>query len=300
MKVLITGATGLVGSEIVKQCEEEGVEVHYLTRNKSKITTDKKHKGFYWNPNNGEIDETCLSGVDKIINLAGASIAQRWTQKNKRKILNSRIDSLQTLFNLLEKKDHQITQLISASAIGVYPSSLQKLYDEDSQEIADNFLGEVVSKWEKQANKFSDLGIDVTKIRIGIVLSEKGGALPKLTKPIKNYIGSPLGSGKQWQSWIHIEDLAGIFLHTLQNDLEGTYNAVAANPVSNEKMTKIIAEKLERPLFLPNVPSFILKILLGKMSKIVLDSQLVSNKKIETTGFMFRFTHVNLALENLL
>lgn len=300
MKVLITGATGLVGSEIVKQCDEEGIEVHYLSRSKSKINADKNYKGFYWNPAEKEIDENCLNGVDKIINLAGASIAQRWTSSNKKKILNSRIQSLSTLYTLLAEKKHQVTQLVSASAIGIYPNSLQKLYDEENLDVADNFLGEVVSKWEAEADKFKNLGVDVAKIRIGVVLSEKGGALPKLTKPIKNYVGTALGSGKQWQSWIHVEDLAGIFIHALKKELEGTYNGVAANPVSNKKITKTIAEKIERPLILPNVPSFMLQLILGEMATIVLDSQLVSNDKIESTGYHFRFTHINLALENLL
>ena len=299
MKVLITGATGLVGTEIAKQCREEGISVHYLTTSKDKIEHKNNYKGFYWNPKKGEIDKNCLKGVSKIINLAGSSIAKRWTKENKKVILESRIQSLQTLHKLLSENNHTIDQLVSASAIGVYPSSLQRLYDEESSEAANNFLGEVVTKWENEADKFSDLGIEVAKIRIGIVLSEQGGALPKISKPVKYYVGAPLGSGKQWQSWIHLEDLAGIFMHAIQKNLEGVYNAVAPNPVSNKKLTRCIASKMEKPLILPKVPGFILKVLLGDMAAIVLHSQLVSNKKIEASGYRYKFTHIDLALENL-
>ncbi|MDR6300525.1 TIGR01777 family oxidoreductase [Mesonia maritima] len=299
MKVLITGATGLVGTEIAKQCQEEGISVHYLTTSKDKIEHKNNYKGFYWNPKKGEVDKNCLKGVSKIINLAGSSIAKRWTKENKKVILESRIQSLQTLHKLLSENNHTIDQLVSASAIGVYPSSLQRLYDEESPEIANNFLGEVVTKWENEADKFSDLGIEVAKIRIGIVLSEQGGALPKISKPVKYYVGAPLGSGKQWQSWIHLEDLAGIFMHAIQKNLEGVYNAVAPNPVSNKKLTSCIASKMEKPLILPKVPGFILKVLLGDMAAIVLDSQMVSNKKIEASGYRYKFTHIDLALENL-
>lgn len=300
MKVLITGATGMIGSRIVELCQKENIDVNYLTTSKKKIKNQSNYHGFYWNPNEGEIDEACIEGVDKIINLVGASVAKRWTHKQRKIILDSRLETAALLYKLLEKKEHQVTQLVSASAIGIYPDSLTQLYTEDSPEVADNFLGSVVVKWERAADRFWNLGIEVAKIRIGLVLSGKGGALAKMKTPIKNYVGSPLGSGKQWQSWIHLNDVARIFMYAINKNLDGAFNAVASNPVTNKKLTIAIAKQLKRPLFLPRVPGFILKLILGEMATMVLSSQLVSNKKIESSGFMYEHTHVNEALKDLI
>lgn len=300
MRVLITGATGLVGTAIIKLCEEENIKVNYLTRSKDKIETSENYRGFLWNPAKKEIDEKCLEDVDKIINLAGASVSKRWTSSYKKTILNSRLDSVNTLYQLLSKKEHEVGQIVSASAIGIYPDSLQKLYHEDEPEIADNFLGEVVDKWEKAVDQFAQLGLEVAKIRIGVVLSDKGGALEKIKEPIENYVGAPLGRGKQWQSWIHIKDIAGIFVHAIKNNWDGVFNGVAPNPVTNKELTKAIATKLNKPLVLPKVPPFALKMLLGEMAVIVLSSQLVSNTKVDSTSYMYQFTHLNPALDDLL
>lgn len=300
MRVLITGATGMVGTEITKLCHEENIDVNYLTRSKSKLEDKDNFRGFLWDPAQHEIDKNCLKGVDKIINLAGASISERWTSSYKETILSSRLDSVNTLFQLLSNEEHEVNQIVSASAIGVYPDSLQKLHHEDESEIADNFLGEVVSKWEDAVDQFADLGLEVAKIRIGVVLSKKGGALEKMKEPIENYIGAPLGRGKQWQSWIHLKDIAGIFVHAIKNNWDGIFNGVAPNPVTNEELTNCIAKKIGKPITLPKVPSFALKLLLGEMAIIVLSSQLVSNAKVDSTSFMYHYTHLKPALEDLL
>lgn len=300
MKLLITGATGLIGTEILELCKQNSYEVHYLTTNKEKIENKPGIQGFYWNPEIGEIDEDCLEGVDKIIHLAGASVAQRWTEKNRKEIIASRIKSTDLLRKLLEKKESQVTQIISASAIGIYPHSISKLYDEDTTEYAEDFLGQVVQEWESEVEKIKELGIGVSIIRIGLVLSDKGGFLSEVKKPIQYFVGSSLGSGNQWQSWIHIEDLARIFLFVTEKELIGVFNGVAPNPIKQKNMIKSIAYFLKKPIILPPVPGFVLKLALGEMSEMVLSSQLVVSKRWEKEGFIFRFTQLDGALENLL
>jgi len=300
MKVLITGATGLVGQAIVKVLHQKGIPVNYLTTSKEKITSTENFQGFYWNPSKEEIDLDCFDNVQAVINLAGTNIAKRWTPDHRRKVLSSRINSLRTLKKGLEKsKNKEVECLVSASAIGIYPNSISEYYDENETKVDDGFLGEVVQKWEAEADTFEKLNIDVAKIRIGLVLSKDGGALPKMAMPIKNFVGAPLGSGEQWQSWINIDDLAQMFVFAVENNLKGVYNGVASNPVTNTKMTKELAKILERPLWLPNVPAFLLKTFLGKMSTLVLASQRVSSKKIEEEGFSFQYVNICQALKSL-
>ncbi len=300
MRILITGATGLVGKELVSQCHEKGYDVNFLTTSKDKIVSKQNLKGFYWNPTNREIDIRCFDGISAIINLAGASISKRWTASYKKQILNSRINSLETLYGAIEKlPNHSITSIVTASAIGIYPDSLSNYYEEDEQAVDDSFLGRVVLAWEEEADKFKELGILVSKVRIGLVLSNKGGALPQMAKPIKYYIGAAFGSGEQWQSWIHLSDLARIFLFVLDNELEGVYNGVSPNPVTNNRLVKKVADVLNRPLFLPNIPEVLMKVILGEMSYLLFASQRVSSKKIEGEGFIFEYQNVCSALEEI-
>lgn len=299
-KVLITGATGLVGSELVKQFHQDGIAVNYLTTSKEKIENTDKYKGFYWNPKKDEIDVQAFDGVTAVINLAGASIAKRWTTKYKKAILESRVESMNLLYETLQKIDHNIIHFISASGVSIYPNSKTKLYSEEDESVDDTFLAEVVVAWEAAAAQFKNLGMEVSKVRTGMVLAKEEGALTQMIKPIKLGVGAPLGSGEQWQSWIHIEDIAGIYLFLLKNQLEGKYNAVAPNPVQNKKMTKLIASKLDSPLWLPNIPAFAMKLLLGEMSILVLEGQLVSSHKIEQLGYQFKFYNLENALQDLL
>ncbi|MDR5589646.1 TIGR01777 family oxidoreductase [Christiangramia sp. SM2212] len=299
MRVLITGATGLIGSKLSSLCREEGIKVNYLTTSKSKIENKEDYQGFFWDPKNDVIEAGCIKDVHTIVHLAGAGIAEPWTESYKNTIIKSRTRTAALLHKTLKENSNQVENFISASAIGVYPSSLEKLYFEDESEVADNFVGEVVRKWEAAADEFESLGLDVAKIRVGLVLAENGGMLEKIKKPISLNMGAALGSGKQWQSWIHIEDLAGIFLYAIKNHLTGIYNAVAPNPVTNKVLTKDLAKQMGKSVWLPNVPSFALKALLGEMSQIVLSSQLVSNKKIESAGYNFKYTNLSRALGDL-
>lgn len=301
MKVLITGVTGLIGKEIVKRCHEQDISVNYLTTSKDKIEIQDNYKGFYWDPNKNTIDSDCFEDVDAIINLAGASIAKRWTKNYKKAIIESRVKSLQCLKNGLSKiKNHHIKQIVSASAIGFYPDSLTKYYDESCLKQSSTFLGEVVSAWESAVDEFSELGLLVSKVRIGLVLDANEGALPQMAKPIIYGMGSAFGSGEQWQSWIHVYDLSRIFVYTIQNELEGIYNGVAPNPITNMELTKSIAKTLHKPVFLPNIPKFLMKLVLGEMYILLFESQRVSSKKIEDAGFDFTYSNVHPALEAIL
>lgn len=299
-KVLITGATGLIGSELVKLCLAQGYSIHYLTTSKDKIKQETNYHGFYWNPENGIIDTLAFEGVTAIVHLAGVPISHRWTEKYKKKIIDSRVKSAELIFDTLKDSDHNIGYFITASGISIYPDSQTKLYTEEDTMVADTFLGEVVLAWETVARKFKELGMDVAKVRTGMVLAREEGALPKLAQPIKLGVGSPLGSGEQWQSWIHLDDIAGIYCFLLKNKLEGIYNAVATNPVQNKRLVELIAQQLQKPLWMPNVPGFALKMVLGEMASLVLEGQLVSSNKIKELGYTFKFYNAESALADLL
>ncbi len=300
MKVLIAGATGLIGKEIIVQCHESGIPVHFLSTRKNQLDSIEGAKGFYWNPTSGEIDLAAFDGVTAIVNLAGATVSKKWTKAYKEIILQSRLQTAQVIRDSLAKMDHSVSHYISASGISFYPSSKTKLYDESYDTAGESFLAQVVVEWEKAAYDFSKLNIPVSIVRTGIVLSSEGGALEKIVKPIKMGMGAALGSGDQWQSWIHISDIAGIYLHLLKSRQEGVFNGVCGGPVTNKKMTKVIASHLKKPLWLPNVPSFVLKLMLGEMASLVLESQLVSASKIEESGYRFEYVNLEKAIENLL
>ena len=299
MKVLITGATGLIGNELVSLLLQNGVSIHYLTTSPKKIENELNYKGFYWNPEQGIIDENCLMGVDAIVHLAGATISKRWTKSYKQEIIESRLLSSALLFKVLKNHPNQVKQIVCASGTAIYPNNDKVIYDENSQEIDNSFLGNVVYKWEESADKFKSLGLKVCKLRTGIVLSNKGGALIEMAKPIKMGIGSPFGTGKQIQSWIHIHDIAALYFFAISNDLEGVYNAVAPNPVSNEKLTMTIATVLKKPLFMPNIPKFMMTLLLGEMHELLFENRNLSAQKIIDKGFIFKYKTIEKAIENI-
>lgn len=300
MKILITGATGLVGSKIVADCLERNIAVNYLTTDRAKINSSKYYQGYFWDPSRNKIDLSCFDGISAIINLAGSTISKRWTDSYKKIIRKSRIDSLNTLHEALNKIDKtNIHSLTSASAIGIYPSSLSELHEEENNRIDSGFLGSVVQEWEEAADQFHNLGLRIAKIRIGLVLSTEGGALPKIADPIRYYMGAPFGTGEQWQSWIHINDLASLFLFVVERNLQGVFNGVSPNPITNNKLVKEIASTLDKTLILPNIPSFVLKVILGEMSQLLLASHRVSANKIEDKGFHFLYPNINIALNDL-
>jgi uncharacterized protein (TIGR01777 family) len=299
MKILITGATGLIGSELVKLLLSKNHSVHYLTTSNDKINEEPNYKGFYWNPQEGKIDERCIDGVDAVVHLAGANIAQRWTNKYKQEIIESRTLSSELLFNLIKKTPNQVRQLISASGTAIYPESISQVYDETTTESEDSFLSNVVKKWEESVDTFQVLGIKVCKLRTGIVLSNKGGALPEMVKPINLGFGGAMGTGKQIQSWIHITDLVAMYYFAIEKQLEGIFNAVSPHPVSNQELTKVIAKTLKKPLWLPNIPEFVMNLILGEMSYLLFSSKNLSSIKITNSGFQFQFPKIDKAINDL-
>lgn len=300
MTILITGATGLVGQELVNLLLQNGYIIHYLTTSKSKLVSQNNYKGFYWNPKKAEIDINSLTDVEVIVHLAGASVAKKWTKVYKEEIIESRVLSTRLLYQTLQKNAHQVKQIISASAVGIYPDSLTNIYHETDLDIDVSFLGNVVKQWENEVSQFEKLEIIVSKIRIGIVLAKNGGALQEMVKPIQYGVGAAFGSGEQYQSWIHIHDLVAVFYHVIENKLPGIYNGVSPYPVSNAELTKAIAKTLEKPLFLPNIPRFVMKLILGEMHQILFSSQHVSCRKLLDENFQFKFASLDKALNDLL
>lgn len=296
--ILITGATGLVGSKLTELLLQKGYRVSHLGRTKR----NGPIPSFEWNINTEQMDIQALKGIDAIIHLAGAGIAdKRWTEGRKREILESRTRSSALLFKSLASQTHQVMAVISASAIGYYGFGLgEEVFTEESKSGKD-YLAQVTQKWEAEVDKISSLPIRVVKLRIGIVLSERGGALVEMARPIRWGVGSALGSGRQYLSWIHLDDLCQLFINAIENEeISGAYNAVSGNWVTNEKMTKAIAHALKRPLLLPNIPPFILKIILGEMAMIVLNGSRVSSDKIKKTGFTYSHPNLEESLSSLL
>lgn len=296
-KILITGGSGLVGTHLSKLLTDSGHKVTHLSRS---VIGSEPYQTYQWDVAAGKLDPKALQDVDHIVHLAGAGVAdKRWTDARKKLVLDSRVDSLKLLLKTIKEQNIQLSSFISASAIGYYGMDTgdRLLTEEDAP--GNDFLAEVVKAWEAGADAFSEL-TKVAKVRIGVVLSDKGGALPTMARPVKYFAGAPLGSGRQYMSWIHITDLCGIFQYILENQISGSYNAVAPNPVTNKVLTKQIAKTLRKPLILPNVPSFVMKLVFGEMSQIILGGNRVSEKAISEMGYQFKFTHVENALNDLL
>lgn len=299
MKILITGATGLIGSELVSLFLKNDHQVNYLTISKAEIGK-RPGNGFYWNPAEGKIDENCIQGVDAIIHLAGASISKRWTNSYKQELIESRVLSSNSLYSLLKKTPHQVKQFVSASAIAIYPDSDTALYTEESKEIENSFLSHVVVRWEESVDQFKLLGIKVAKIRTSVVFSEKGGALLEMIKPIKMGLGSGFGSGKQLQPWIHIDDIVGLYYFAITNQIEGILNGAAPETVNNQELTKKLAQRLHKPLWLPNIPQFVMKLILGEMHILLFNNKNIVPKRVVELGYKFQFPTIDEALEDII
>lgn len=297
-KVLITGGTGLVGKRLTQMLHLAGYTVTYLSRKRQK---GNKIKTYNWDIDSGNIDVESIRNADYIINLAGAGIADKnWTDARKKLIINSRTKSTSLLVDTLSKEKHSVKALISASAVGYYSNRGDELVTEDSAP-ANDFLGKCCVLWENEVDKAEKLNIRTVKLRIGVVLSERGGALPKMAAPVKYFVGSALGSGKQWVSWIHLDDLCNMFIWAIENEeIKGTFNAVAPNPVTNLNLTKAIGNALHRTIWAPNVPSFILKIIFGEMSAVVLGSTKASASKVLNAGFKFKYSQIQPTIIDLL
>jgi uncharacterized protein (TIGR01777 family) len=295
--ILLTGGSGLLGKQLTDLLLNKGYTVSLLSR---KPGNNPKVKTFIWDVKKGIIDEHSVDGVDMIIHLAGAGIAEkRWTDQRKKELINSRTQSIALVYDLLKRKKHQVKKIISASGSGYYPNSADELMTEDSPP-APNFIGQCCVEWEQVVDEGAVLGLAILKFRTGVVLTKDGGALPQLTLPVKFGIGSPIGSGRQWIPWIHHEDVADMYLFGIEHaNLTGVYNMVAPNPVTNAQLTKVVAKQLKRPLWAPNVPAFLIKLLFGEMAVLVLGSTKVSPLKIEQAGFVFKYPEVEGALKEI-
>ncbi len=294
--VVITGANGSVAKVLAKKLENE-YTVRFLTR------TKKHENEFEWDITNGTIDDKAFENVSHIIHLAGANISEkRWTDERKEEIITSRVDSAKLILETLQKRNIKLKSFISASAVGIYGAiTSEKVFKEDDEK-GNDFLSEVVILWEKAADEFlkKNVAERVVKVRISIVLSEKEGALKKMAVPVKFGIGSPIGTGRQYIPWIHIDDLSSVFEFALKNEnITGAYNASAPQYTDNENLTKEIAEVLDKPLFMPNVPGFVMKLIFGELSVALLEGSRTSSEKLQNAGFKFKFPDLKLALEDL-
>ena len=301
MKIFMTGGTGFVGSYLTKMFTENGHEVTVLTRSARK--GGELSSGVFFlegDPKQTGVWQEKVAEHDAVINLAGTSIFTVWTAKNRQKILESRVQTTRSIVDALAKASAKDITLISASAVGYYGGRTDdKVLDEESPP-GDDFLTEVSLKWEAEAQKAEDLGARVVITRFGIVLGKDGGALSKMLPPFKKCLGSPLGSGKQWFSWIHEQDLAAIMLFLLDNKvITGPVNCTAPEPVTNKELTKTLSNVLGCPAFMPSVPGFVLKALLGEFGDVVLKGQRVVPKKLLQEGFKFQFPTLREALLDL-
>jgi uncharacterized protein (TIGR01777 family) len=301
MKIVVTGGTGFVGKYVSKRLSESGHEVSILTRSAAKakkiipwaslIEADPRISGEW---------QQFVADSDAVINLAGNSIFTIWTDSARRSILDSRI---LTTRNLVEAfaGSHQDRVLINASAVGYYGSRMDDEFMDESSPPGREFMSEVCVEWENEAKKASQSGVRVCLCRFGIVLGRGGGALSKMLPAFRYMLGSSIGGGRQWMSWIHLEDLYNIFSSILNDQkFSGPINCVAPNPVRNAEFAKILARTLGRPMFLPGVPAFLLHNLLGEFSRVVLMGQRVIPRNLTEIGFSFRFPTLQQALEDLL
>ncbi len=294
--ILITGGSGLVGKHLTKLLLQKGYTVSHLSRQENNIP---QVKTFLWDVAQSKIDENCISGVDIIIHLAGAGIAEeRWTDERKKEIIDSRTQSIRLIYGLLKQHPHQVKKVISASATGYYSDRGDELLTEESSPAGD-FLGKCCVDWERAVDEGEALGLAILKFRTGVVLTDEGGALKKLAMPVKFGFGAALGSGRQWIPWIHLQDTIYMYLFGIKKPLTGVYNMVAPNPVTNQKLTVTTAIRLHRPLWLPHVPAFALKLALGEMSAVVLGSTRVSAEKIEQAGFQFKYPQIKEAISEV-
>lgn len=298
MKIAIAGGTGFIGKHLSNALTAGGHHVYILSRNPAE--TEQKNLSHVLWQRNGARPETELPEIDVWINLAGKSLFGRWTEKTKTEIVNSRLRSVQESARIIEKLDAKPKVLIQASAVGIYGTSLDQTFTEDSAVSNRDFLSRTTTAWEKEAGQIEALGIRTVYMRFGMVLGKDGGALPKMTLPYQLFAGGRIGSGRQWMPWIHIDDALGLIQSAMDNQqLSGPINATAPNPVQMEAFGKTIAKVKKRPHWIP-VPEFAIKAVLGEMSLLVLKGQRVLPKKSLLNGYHFLYPELEDALKDLL
>jgi uncharacterized protein (TIGR01777 family) len=300
MKIFLTGGTGFIGRSLTRLLVQKGHSIFILTRHLEKRDLFQDDVAFVeGSPLKPGLWQEKLEACDAVFNLAGASIFQRWTKINKQKILDSRILTTRNIADALRQKKQGETHLLNASAIGYYGHHGDEILDENATQGSD-FLASVTTHWEAEAQKAEAFGVRVVCCRFGIVLGKEGGALSKWLPVFKFGLGSRLSSGQQWFSWIHEKDLVNSLLHILSNEsYEGPVNCTAPHPVQNKEMTKIIGAVLKRPMVLPPVPGFVLKMIFGEFAESLVKGQRVVPAKLEAQSFQFLFPEIQQALNDL-
>jgi uncharacterized protein (TIGR01777 family) len=300
MKILVTGATGVIGRSLCRALTADGHAVAAVSRSPVKPQGLSVAEVFPWDPQSGPLPQAALDGVDAVVNLAGEPLdARRWNDQQKRLIRDSRIVTTRNLVGGLSSVDRKPAVLVSGSAVGFYGDRGDEQLEETSP-AGHGFMSEVCEEWEREAGRAAELGIRVVQVRTGVVLSAQGGALQKMLAPFKLGLGGPLGSGKQWFPWIHVKDIVGIFRHAiLTSTLAGPVNGVAPEPVTNREFTRELARALHRPAFLP-VPEMALRVLMGEMSAVLFGSQRVVPKAALSSGYEFHYPLLASALADLL
>lgn len=291
--ILIAGGTGLVGSRLSVLLHEKGHAVRILTR------SPQNREQFAWNPATGAIDEAALRGADVVINLAGAGIAdKRWTTARKRLIVDSRVQSARTLRNAFLQTGIRPELYLSASAIGFYGDSGERLMTESDEPVGSNFLVDCCRQWESAAAEVAALGIRTAIFRIGVVLAKESGALAEFIKPLRFGLGGYFADGRAWYAWIHRDDVCRMFIYALENeDIKGVYNAVAPYPVRNKELVQGIAKAMKHHALILPAPALAMRLVLGEMSAVILNSNRISAEKALLAGFEFQYPELEKALE---
>ncbi|WP_413363635.1 TIGR01777 family oxidoreductase [Lysinibacillus sp. 3P01SB] len=296
MKVAITGGTGMVGSRLCEILKKRGDEIIVLTRGESKMKNGIPHIKWL----NGEKPESSLEGIEAFINLAGVSLNEgRWTTERKEAIYKSRMDSTDEVLRIIQHLKVKPDVLVNASAIGIYPASTTSVYTEQSKEQSTDFLGTTVTDWETKALEANDFGVRVCMTRFGVVLGRGSGALPLIALPYQLFVGGTVGSGEQWLSWVHVDDVCGAIIHAMETpELEGPVNVTSPNAKRMKQFGKTVGRTLNRPHWLP-VPRTALKLALGEKSQLVLEGQYVVPEKLLASGYRFQFASLEDAIIDL-
>lgn len=295
MKILMTGASGLVGSALARRLSSRNDEVFRLVRGEA-----RREREISWNPSGGIEDSGKLEGMDAVVHLAGEPIAEgRWTEDKKRRIRESRVEGTRVLSEALSKLERKPQTLLSASAVGYYGSRAGEVLTEESAP-GDDFLARVCREWEEATRPAANAGIRVARMRFGVILSSEGGALTKMLTPFKLGVGGRLGSGEQYMSWIALDDVVGVVEHLLGKEIQGAVNVVAPNPVTNRQFTKALGEALSRPTIFP-VPKFALRLAFGEMADVaLLASQRVEPERLKESAYAFKYPELGPALRHIL
>ena len=294
MNVLIAGGTGFIGQHLKRKLVAENNQVFILTRNVDKYTNEPKVTYINYHHSIKQ-----LPSIDVVINLAGETLFGFWTKKKKEAILSSRINTTNSIITLMKEMNPKPKTFISASAVGFYGMDDEMIFTEETTESGADFLATVTKKWEDTAKQAEKLQVRTVFARFGIVLDRNNGALPLMSLPVKSFVGGKIGSGKQWMSWIHIDDCVNLILYAIENEaISGPLNITAPTPKRNSEFTKILGDTLRRPTLLP-VPAKMMQLILGDMSSLITEGQFVVPKKALDHNFTFNFPHLHEALQNI-